>query len=294
MARREGLLRELLLRERRFEFLDLVLEFVALAQLLLDRPHLLVEVVLLLRALHLLLHARANLALDLEHLDLALEQAVDFFEAFRGSLDLEHALALLELQRQVRSHRIRESRCALNLSERVQQLRRNLAVELHVLLEARADAAHQRFGFDAAAVAVFERLHLAAEKRSRLHEGANARALFALDDDLHGAVRERDVLEDQPDRADRVDVAFAGFFLGDLALRRQQQMTIAIASFGHRRDRLLTTDVERHHHVRVDDDVAEREERQHLARARFALPALFLVALEDSHGVGPRPTPPRS
>ena len=40
-----------------FELLDLVLELVLLAELLLDRPHLLVEVVLLLRLLHLLLDA---------------------------------------------------------------------------------------------------------------------------------------------------------------------------------------------------------------------------------------------
>ena len=42
------------------------------------------------------------------------------------------------------------------------------------------------------------------------------------------------VLEDQADRADRVDVALRGLLLRDLPLRREQQMTVAAARLGRR------------------------------------------------------------
>ena len=79
-----------------FDLLDLVLELVALAatQLLLDGLHLLVEVVLLLRLLHLLLDARADLLLHLEDLDLGLHQLVEALEALRRILGLEERLAI--------------------------------------------------------------------------------------------------------------------------------------------------------------------------------------------------------
>ncbi len=56
---------------------DLVL-LLAVAELLLDRLHLLVEVVLALRLLHLALHAGADALLDLQHRDLALHQPSTF------------------------------------------------------------------------------------------------------------------------------------------------------------------------------------------------------------------------
>ena len=59
---------------------DLVATVLGLAKLLLDRLHLLVEIVLALRLLHLTLHAVADLLLDLQHADLAFHQAEDALE----------------------------------------------------------------------------------------------------------------------------------------------------------------------------------------------------------------------
>ena len=53
---------------------------VLVAQLLLDRLHLLVEIVLALRLLHLALDARADALLDLEHGDFALHQPEHLFQ----------------------------------------------------------------------------------------------------------------------------------------------------------------------------------------------------------------------
>ena len=69
-----GFLRELGLLDLLFELGELVAAFLV-AELLLDRLHLLVEVVLALRLLHLALDARADALLDLQDGDLALHQA---------------------------------------------------------------------------------------------------------------------------------------------------------------------------------------------------------------------------
>ena len=67
-------LRELGALDLLFEFGEFVLA-VFVAEFLLDRLHLLVEVVLALRLLHLALDARADALLDLQHRDFALHQA---------------------------------------------------------------------------------------------------------------------------------------------------------------------------------------------------------------------------
>ena len=82
---------------------------VHLAELLLDRLHLLVEVVLALALLHLALDAPADALLDLEDLELALDQLQQVLEALLDAEHLEHFLLLLELQRQVRGDGIAEA-----------------------------------------------------------------------------------------------------------------------------------------------------------------------------------------
>ena len=64
-----------------FQVAELVRGVLEVAELLLDRLHLLVEVVLALALLHLRLHAAADLLLDLQHLHLALDQGHHLLEA---------------------------------------------------------------------------------------------------------------------------------------------------------------------------------------------------------------------
>ena len=83
--------------------LDLLLElgnvvaFLAVAEFLLDRLHLLVEVVLALRLLHLALDAAADLFLDLQHRDFALHQSEHPFEALGDGVGLENLLLVGDL-----------------------------------------------------------------------------------------------------------------------------------------------------------------------------------------------------
>ena len=130
--------------------LDLLLHLVevgvlvALAELLLDRLDLLVQVVLALALLHLALDAAADALLDLQDVDFAFEQAEQVLEALRDGAHLEDLLLLLELQRQVRGDRVGEPAAVVDPGHRGQDLGRDLLVELDVLVELREQRAAHR------------------------------------------------------------------------------------------------------------------------------------------------------
>ena len=81
--------------------MSLVALVVGLAQLALDRLHLLVQIIFALGLLHLALHARADLLLDLQDADLAFHQAKTFSRRFDDVEDFQQVLLVGDLDRQV-------------------------------------------------------------------------------------------------------------------------------------------------------------------------------------------------
>ena len=80
-----------------------------LAELFLNRLHLLVQVVLALALLHLLLDAAADALLDVQDVDLALDDAEDLFQADLDVANLEDALFFGKLQGHVGRDRVGKS-----------------------------------------------------------------------------------------------------------------------------------------------------------------------------------------
>ena len=129
---------------------DLLLElfhvgaFFAVAELLLDRLDLLVQVVLALALLHLPLDAAADALLDLQDVDLVLELLEQLLEALADVDEVEHRLLVLELERQVRGDRVGQAAGVVDAGDRGQDLGRDLLVELDVLVELLRHRAAQR------------------------------------------------------------------------------------------------------------------------------------------------------
>src|SRR3546814_1150476 len=88
-----------------FQLGQLVAAVLALAELLLDRLELFVQIVLALGLLHLPLHAVADALFDLQHADLAFHEGVDLLQAIADRLALqqlrseEHTSELQSLMR---------------------------------------------------------------------------------------------------------------------------------------------------------------------------------------------------
>src|SRR5690606_34154231 len=246
----------------RLELLQLVRRVVHLAELFLTALHLLIQLVLALALLHLLLDAAANAFLDAQLVDAAAVEPEPVREPVADVDHLEHLLLLGELQRQVRRDRVRKPASRIDAGQRRQDLGRDLLVQLDVLLEARDQRASEhvhltrvRFG------GLDELLDLGREAVLDL-EVDEPGALDALDEHLHGAVGQLQELEDRRKRADRINVLLRRLVDVRLLLRDEQDLLARGHRLVERDDRFLPPDEERKHHVRIDDDVPQRKDRQ--------------------------------
>ena len=234
----------------------------ALAEFLLDRLYLLVQVVLALTLFHLALHAPADALLDLKDVDLRLELREQTLQPLLHVEHLEHFLLLLELERQMRRYRVGEATGLLDAGERGEDFRRNLLVELDVLVELGDERPTHRLDLGR-----IDRLrgHRGRERgvvRPLIRDLLDPRALAALDEHFHRAVRQLEHLENVRNAADVVHVLGRRFVLRCRLLRHEQDALPGLHRDFHRLDRLRPTDEERNHHVGKDHHVPEGKQRE--------------------------------
>ena len=244
------------------QLVDLVALLVLAAQFLLDRLHLLVEVVLLLRLLHLLLDARLDAAIDLELIDLDFEDAGDAIEALDGRDDLEQVLLLVDADEQVRGDRVGELAGIVHADGGNHRVVLQVVRELHVLLEQRHDAAHGRFDFAGGFLLLRQHLDDDAIEALVFLPLDRAGAIDALDEHLDVAVRQLQALDDVGDAAHREDVVRARVVNRGVVLRGQEDSLVLQQRVIERTRRGRPSDYERHHHVRENDDVPEGNDRE--------------------------------
>ncbi len=91
------------------------------------------------------------------------------------------------------------------------------------------------------------------------------RALAALHQHLHRAVRQLQQLQDRRDSADTINVVDRRIVLRRVLLRDQQDLLVLLHHRFQRADGFLASDEQRHDHVRKDDDVAQRQHGELIA-----------------------------
>ena len=259
---------------RQLGFLDLLLDLLQLvapllvAELLLDRLHLLVEVVFALRLLHLPLDAGADALFHLEDGNLALHQAEHLLQPLGHDGGFEDRLLVRNLDRQVRCDGVGHLGVVLDLLDDADDLGRDLLVELHIALELGHDRACERFRLHLFTHGVGERngFRLVIVRAFGVFD--DARALSALDQHFDRAVGQLEQLQHARERAHLVDRVGGGIVIGGVLLRGEQNERVGSHDLFERADGLLAADEERHDHVREHHDVAQRQHRvgPHLAR----------------------------
>ena len=254
------LLRQLGALDLLFQLGDLVLA-VLVAEFLLDRLHLLVEVVLALRLLHLPLDAGADALFHLQHGDFALHQAEHLLEPLGDARRLQDDLLVGNLDGEMRRHGIGELGVVVDLLDDADDFRRHLLVELHIAFELVDDRARQRFGLDLIAGGIREHDRVGLEIVLAIGVARHLRARGALDQHLHGAVGQLEQLQHARERADGVDRVRRRIVVGGVLLRRQQNEGVRAHDFFERLDRLFAADEKRNDHVREDNDVPQRQHR---------------------------------
>jgi hypothetical protein len=245
-------------------FLDLVEvgAFFHLAELFLDRFDLFVQVILALALLHLALHAAANALLDLEDVELAFDELQKVLEPRFHVEHLEYFLLLLELERKVRGDRVAEPPRFVDTGERSEDLRGNLLVQLHVLIELLDHRAAHRFRLVVGRVVRRKRRDADREMGREVDDFIDARALAAFDQHFYRAVGQLQHLEDVRDAADFVQILRRRIVLGGGLLRNQHDAFPRFHRGLEGLDRLRPSDEERNDHVGKDHDVAQRKQRK--------------------------------
>ncbi len=254
------LLRELGLLDLVLDLGELVLAFLV-TELLLDRLHLLIEVVLALGLLHLPLYARANAFLDLQHRDFALHQAEHLFQPLGNRRRLQDHLLVGNLDRKMRSHGVGELGIVLDLLDHTNHLGRHFLVELHIVFEFVDHRACERFGLDLLAAGVRKHDGVGLVVFGTVGITLDLGARSALHQHLDGAVGQLEQLQHAGERSDFVDGAGCRIVVGGVLLRREQDERVRAHHLFERLDRLLPPDEERDDHVREDDDVAQGQYR---------------------------------
>ena len=265
-----GFLRELGLLDLVFQFGELVAAFFV-AELLLDRLHLLVEIVLALGLLHLPLDAGPDALFYLQHGDFALHQAKHPLQALGDDGRLQDFLLVGNLDGEMRSNRVGELGVVLDLLNDADNFRRHFLVQLHVVFEFGDDRTRHGLGFHAVAHIVDERggIGFIVILAVGVLEHLGTRGAF--DQHLHGTVGQLQQLQDARERADLENRVGRRIVVGRILLRRQKNEGVGAHDLFERLDRLFTADEERNDHVRKHHDVAQRQNRVGPGFARLQL-----------------------
>ena len=213
-----------------------VVTIVAVAQFLLDRLHLLVEIILALRLLHLTLDARADLFLNLQDGDLTFHQGEYALETLGDRHDLQDLLLVGNLDRQVRGNRVGELGIIVDLADGAQNFGRDLLVQLDVVFKLRHRRTGQRLDLVLGTEFFRDDVGRSFEIIRVFDIGRNADTRIALDEDFDRAIRQLQQLEDRSERADLVDFIRFGIVIAGILLGGQQNLLFRLHHFFERID----------------------------------------------------------
>src|SRR4029434_10336373 len=247
-----------------FKLADFFGALITLAQLLLDLFQLLAQVIVALGLAHFLLGLILNTRLHRRQLKLPGQQLVDFFQALDGIEDLENSLAFLNFKSQIRSDQIRQDAGITDVVCYHDELGRQI-FQVQNLFDLFLRRAHQGLDLDVhfrqGRLDDLENLDF--EKGPLAHVVVDFALRQALDENFHPAVGELEHTHDRSDGTDPMNVRWAGIFLRGVNLRNQKDQTVPRKRFLDCPNGYVAPHEKWQHHVRIDNNVTDRQQRQH-------------------------------
>ena len=257
-----GFLRQLRALDPFFEFTGFITTIFGLAQFLLDRLQLFVQIVLALRLLHLPLHAVPDTLFNLQNANFGFHEGIRTLETVRGGNEFQQFLLFGDLERKVRRDRVRQFARIFNLIERNKYFRRNFLVQLDVLLELRDNRTAEGFEVLAVIDGIVEKFCFSLEEIIVLCVAHDFRALAALDEHLHGSIGEFQQLQHRTDGAHLVYIFDSRIVLSGIFLSHKQDLLVILHDIFKRFYGLIPADKERHNHVREHNNVPQGKDRK--------------------------------
>ncbi len=200
------------------EFLDLALEVLLFPHLLLDGPHLLVEIVFPLGLFHLLLDPVLDAGLDLEDFVFPVHIAHDLFQAAGSIQVFQQALFFIRLDGQMAGDGVGQAPRVIHPHQALQGFLGDLFVQLGISLEPGDRGAAQGLGLgsDIPGLQQFLGLHL--EELGNGQKLAGDGPALAFHQHLDGAVGQPQELQDGRQGSQPVNLALPGFILARVLL----------------------------------------------------------------------------
>ena len=258
------------------ECIDLLRAVVGVAQLLLDRLHLLAQVVLALSLRHLGLDFRLDLRPELQNLGLLRESGHEPLQALGDSDGLEQLLP--EGRRKCRQRpgdQVRERARPFRGAEDARKLVGQRRGERDDLLEEAGSRPRERFDLEGRrGRLVGKTLNPRPEKRGLLDGVGDTEPHKPLNDEAQGAVGLLQRLLDDGRGPDRVKPLSTGRVLRRIALHDGADDSAALERLLDEPDRRGPADRERHHRLRKDHRPAQRQNCEGIRNNELAIVAL--------------------
>ncbi|MBB5985360.1 hypothetical protein HNP60_001334 [Sphingobium sp. B1D3A] len=140
--------------------------------------------------------------------------------------------------------------------------RRQLLVQLGIILELVGHGAHHGFDFGAFGRSIIQRTHRGHHMAFLIRQREQRRALLAFHEHAHIAIRQLEHLHDAGDHAHVVKRVAIGIVLARVKLRDQKDVLVARHRLLKRGHALVAPHEQRHDHLREDNDVPQRQEGQ--------------------------------
>ena len=226
-----------------------------------DGLDLLVEVVLLLRALHLLFDFGVDALVDVDLLDLDLEEVLQLLQALVRGDRLEELLLLGCSDQDVRSEGVGEFVGIVELERRHDAFERQVVRHLGVRLEDLDELLHVLGDFGGQGHSALDIAHDHRHVAVLFLRRDDLSAVEAFDHHLHVLVRKLEVLDDRGDHTDRIDLADRWVIDFRVFLRGEEDPLLGCGKRRfERQNRGAPADDKRRHHRRKDDHVPQGDE----------------------------------
>ena len=133
---------------------------------------------------------------------------------------------------------------------------------MHVLLELRKQAAHKDLGFAIRGSHFVNQGDFGTQITICLTKMLNRTALLTLNQHFDRAVRELEQLQNSCNGTDAIQGVFARIVVSRILLSQQQNLLVARHRSLKGLDRLLASHEQWDHHVRINHNIAQWQERQ--------------------------------
>ena len=264
------------------QLFELGLLGITLAELFVDRLHLLAQEELALALLELRLHLRLDLRAELGDLELTVEDPRYLAQALLDVDELEQLLLLVGLQAQGRRDERAQRARVVDVCRRELQLLREVRDEPDDAAEGVLDVARERLELFRLDDAIGQLDELADQVGVVVDAALEFDASQPLHEDAQRPIGNADHLVHHCCRAELIEVIPLRRLRVLVAHRDQREQTVAADDVVDELDRPLLPDRERRHRVREDDRLLERQHRQRRRQlVAELLRALLLLRTDD-------------